>query len=173
MSKKHVATVPGATEVIYFFIKGDSPASLLQSNQRVGGKRCGNHDAIACVLLSWDIAVTKGADKTNGRCIIAKASTTLRARVFLPRWRGRAKAAPALDRWWRSVLLQSAVHEAQHIKIQKRHLAAFREDARGKPCGSATILFNRHAKAANQAQAAFDRIEYTKPLPPLPERLRR
>lgn len=173
VSKAHVARIPTATEIRYFTIKGDTPGKLLRSNQRKGGRHCGNHQAIACVLMSWTVNVTKKVDPRSRECTIGKASTTLRSTVFLPRWSSRSKASRDLVRWWRKVLLESAVHEAKHIKIQQSHLAAFRREAKGKPCGSATILLNRHMAKANRAQAAFDRVEYQKPLPPLPVSLLR
>ena len=171
VARDFTARIPGATAIRYFRITGDTPARLLRQNQRKAGRHCGDHRAIACVLMHWTVAVTK--DFSSGKCAIGKASTTLQSTVFLPRWANRGSASRDLVRWWRAVMRDSAVHEARHIRIQRRHLADFRRMARGRPCGSATIIFNRHMASANKAQAAFDRVEYQKPLPPLPASLLR
>jgi predicted secreted Zn-dependent protease len=173
VSKKQKATIPGATEIRYFNIKGDSPAQLLKQNQKRASRHCGNHRAIACVLMTWQISVTRKFDPDTNACTIGKASTTLRSIVYLPRWTTRGRAGSDLVDWWHRVLLQSAVHEAQHIKIQQRHLADFRRAAAGKACGRARIISDRHSAKAEKAQAAFDRVEYQKLLPPLPQSLLR
>jgi predicted secreted Zn-dependent protease len=136
--------------------------------RRLRHLRVARRAAIACVGLRWNAAITRGTNEATGKCVITNATTTLAAKVFLLRWRGRTNAPPALVKWWRSALLQSATHEARHITIQKRHLAAYRRNVKGKPCGSASALLGRHDRAANKAQAAFDARASTRPLPSLP-----
>ena len=123
--------------------------------------------------MHWSIDVDKAYDKQTRRCSMKNVRTKLVSTVYLPRWANRAGADPALVKWWRKVLLESAIHEAEHIVIQKQHLADFRAEARGKSCGAATFFYNQHAAKANLAQADFDEIEYQKPLPPIPESLLR
>lgn len=171
VSRDFVVKVPGATQVRYFQIRGRTPWRLLAENQVRSRPHCGTHQAIACVLMTWSLDVTKRYDQKTRACTMSKVRTTLKSVVYLPRWIHRRGARPALVKWWRQVVLESAEHEAEHIRIQQRHLAAFRREARGKPCGSASILFRRHIAAANRAQAAFDEIEYQKPLPELPASL--
>ena len=168
VNKDFNARIPGATEVRYFRIRGDTPFKLLAQNQIRSVPHCGKHEAIACVSMSWSIDVTKDWDKSTRKCSMQSVGTKLKSIVFLPRWADRAGADPALVRWWHQVLTESAVHEAEHIKIQQQHLANFRAEAKGKPCGSATYFYRQHAASANLAQAEFDEVEYQKPLPPIP-----
>ena len=118
--------------------------------------------------MNWSIDIDKAYDKTGRRCSMKRVRTKLRSVVWLPQWVNRAGSDPALVRWWRQVLLESAAHEAQHIKIQKKHLADFRREATGKSCGAATFFLRQASAAANLAQAAYDEVEYRKPLPPIP-----
>ena len=159
------ARVPGATRIRYFDIAGRSAPVLVRQTLRRSAPHCGVHDALACVRLTWRVQTVQAGTTT---CTVAKAYSTVTSEVFLPRWSNPRRVDPELLRWWRKVLLDSARHEARHISILQTELTRLRRQLVGRPCSSIGRLVDRARKRSDKAQAAFDRRESAKPLPPAP-----
>lgn len=166
LPKRLTAKVPGASRVRYFRVGGRSAAALVQQTLRRARKHCGSHRALACVNLRWQVQTTQ--DTSASSCAIGGVSWTLDSTVYLPRWSRPDRVDPDLVRWWRKVLRQSARHEAQHIRIQRRHLRELKDRMVGKSCSATDRMLERLAKRSGREQAAFDRKESAKPLPPAP-----
>jgi predicted secreted Zn-dependent protease len=166
LPRKLSAKVPGATKVRYFAIGGQSASTLIKQTLKRAKPHCGVHNALACVNLSWRVQTTQSG--SGSACTIQSVTWTLAATVHLPRWTKPNRVDPALLRWWRKVLKQSARHEAQHVKIQRAELGKLRGQLVGRSCSSFQKVLKRIQKRSNKAQATFDKKERSKPLPLAP-----
>ncbi|MFV2064078.1 MAG: DUF922 domain-containing protein [Chloroflexota bacterium] len=164
LPRKLTAKVPGATKIRYFDIEGRTASTLLKQTLKRARPRCGIHQALACVNMSWRIQTSQSGSTES--CTIAGVTWTLTSTVHLPRWTKPNRVDAALLQWWKKVLKQSARHEARHIEIQKTELARLRRQLVGRPCSALGSSVKQAQRRSNKAQNAFDRRESRKSLPP-------
>jgi len=155
---KLAGTIAGATAIHYYAIAGDAPLDLVRQMERKGSTHC-EADALACVHLSVDPHVTYRLDFTTGACTIVRASPTLSAVVYLPRWSKPARVQRPLLGWWRDVFGHITWHEGRHIRIEKAWMRKLSDRLEGKPCASAAKIVRRWASQVAAAQDAFDARE--------------
>jgi predicted secreted Zn-dependent protease len=166
LPRKLQAEVPGASRIRYFGVSGRSASALVRQTLRRAAPHCGVHNALACVDLTWHVETTQRTE--DGACTVVDATSAVSSVVHLPRWTKPVRVDAELLTWWRKVLTDSARHEARHIKILQAELAQLRKRLVGRPCASIDRLIDRARQRADKSQAAFDRRESAKPLPPAP-----
>ncbi|WP_295812260.1 DUF922 domain-containing protein [uncultured Nitratireductor sp.] len=106
-------------------------------------------------------------EEDDRRCRIAGANVSVKAQVFLPRWRNRKTAGPETALVWDTLSKDIKRHEDSHLGIAKRYARKI-ENEIGKltPRASCETVQARAEKITQKnleqhdaAQARFDRIE--------------
>jgi predicted secreted Zn-dependent protease len=149
------ARVKGADRVRTFAIRGSSPEKLLQAMQVEAAAVCPRH-ASACTQTQPRIRPRIATNALTGSCRVTGLQLSTDDTVHIPRWAGPRRVHPELVVWWRKVNAHIRWHEAQHIRITKRHLATLRKRIVGKPCQRINLEVQRVSHKAMQDHQAFD-----------------
>jgi predicted secreted Zn-dependent protease len=147
--------VKGADRVRTFAIRGSSPEELLQAMQVEGAAFCPQH-ASACTQTQPRIRPRVVTNPVTGSCRVTGLQVSTDDTVHIPRWAGPKRVFPELVAWWRQVNAHVRWHEAQHIRITKRHLASLRKRIVGKSCQRINLEVQRVSQKVMQDQQAFD-----------------
>ena len=159
------ATVPGATQIRYFRVKGSSPNALLNSAVLRSKASCRSNDTLACVFLGGTIRWTARTAAVTGACTIVTPQVSRTAVVYLPRWDSATRVEPALVAWWKKMADHLAWHEGQHIKIRKAYDAKLVKQMQGHSCSSAQAIEKRWRHDLQAAQHRFDARDIRWPYP--------
>ena len=167
--------VPGVT-IRYFPIAGDTLNELDASLSAGGVKACGpiNYEwvegdtrPVACAITGFN--EVKGAIKeglaSNGACKVTSSSIQARFTIQFPRWTSPKRVPARLLAWWRKVVVFIRDHEAGHIAISRSYVKKLNARLRGADCAAVDSIITKWARQLNQAQEAYDRVEYAKPWP--------
>lgn len=108
-----------------------------------------------------------GLVEKDGRCRVAKATVTVKAKIILPRWTGRKGADRDTRLIWDTLAADIKRHEESHALIAKSHARDLETAMLALPAAkSCTELKLKAEKAADKvlaahdkAQSDFDRIE--------------
>lgn len=101
------------------------------------------------------------------RCRVAGVKVSVRARVFLPRWRNRRTAEPATALIWDTLSKDIKRHEESHLGIAKRHARRIEEEVAALGSSASCARLQERAdeatarilQAHDRAQSDFDRVE--------------
>ena len=106
-------------------------------------------------------------DDKGSYCRIAKATVTVKARMILPRWRQRSKAAADVRVIWDTLAADIKRHEESHVVIARTHAREMEMELeklrRQKTCSrlaeDAKAVNARILAKHDKAQERFDRVE--------------
>ncbi|EIM77323.1 hypothetical protein A33O_02513 [Nitratireductor aquibiodomus RA22] len=106
-------------------------------------------------------------EEENRRCRIANVRVSVKARVFLPRWRNRRSAGPETALIWDTLSKDIKRHEESHLGIAKRYALSIENGIGNLAPRSSCEALQARAEQVTQknleehdaAQARFDRIE--------------
>ncbi|MEQ9246786.1 MAG: DUF922 domain-containing protein [Nitratireductor sp.] len=106
-------------------------------------------------------------EEENRRCRIADVKVSVKARVFLPRWRNRRTAGPETALIWDTLSKDIKRHEESHLGIAKRYARSIESGIGDLAPRSSCEALQARAEQVTQkkleehdaAQAKFDRIE--------------
>ena len=150
----------------YFSIHGKTLAEIqaqLDARGPVVGAAGDRHPG--ATRMEFSTRLTYGSGK--GSCRIVKADVTVKAKVFLPRWRDRRRAEPDTRMIWDTIARDIRRHEESHLSIAKNHARDLENALRGlypmASCGALTAkarkVSTRLLAEHDAEQARFDRIE--------------
>lgn len=163
--------VPGyAASVVksysYFNIKGRTLEEL-ESELNKRGPEMKNTGRRHPGATQMEFSTKVGYAEQDGRCNVAKANVTVRAKVILPRWRAPRRAEQDTRLIWNTLSADIKRHEESHVIIAKNYARELEDTLRGlgrfKTCETAqnrvkqvtdTILAKH-----DREQTRFDRIE--------------
>lgn len=154
------AGVPGATRVQYFNVRGTSPSELLRDMKRQARKVCGQRGPIACVTSRPNFRPRVVQDPATGSCRVTGVQRNLVTVAHIPRWTAPRRVPAYMAWWWKKLAKRIAWHEAQHVKIAKKHVNRFPRMVVGQPCSAIGPQVQRWSAAHQRAQNAFDRLDY-------------
>ncbi len=108
-----------------------------------------------------------GYAEKNGRCYIAKAHVTVKAKVILPRWRTPRRGDQDTRLIWNTLSADIKRHEESHVIIAKNHARELEQAIlkldRSKTCQEAQARVQKATDTVlakhDREQARFDRIE--------------
>jgi predicted secreted Zn-dependent protease len=108
-----------------------------------------------------------GYAEQGGKCSVAKATVTVKAKVILPRWRAPRRADQDTRLIWNTLSADIKRHEESHVIIAKNHAReleeSLRELGRFNTCQAAQSrvkqVTDRILAKHDREQTRFDRIE--------------
>lgn len=103
----------------------------------------------------------------GGRCRVANAHVTVKAKVMLPRWRNRRQADEDVRLIWDTLARDIKRHEESHLSIAKNHARQLEDALKALPRRKTCNAVAKNVKAVtarvlaqhDAAQEKFDRIE--------------
>jgi predicted secreted Zn-dependent protease len=150
----------------YFSVHGktlDQIQAQLDAHGPVVGEAGDRHPG--ATRMEFSTRLTYGRGKSS--CRIVKADVTVKAKVFLPRWRDRRRAEPDVRVIWDTIARDIKRHEESHLSIAKNHARDLEAALRGLyPMSNCDALAAKARKVSarllaehDAEQARFDRIE--------------
>lgn len=108
-----------------------------------------------------------GYAQQAGKCSVAKASVTVKAKVILPRWRAPRRADQDTRLIWNTLSADIKRHEESHVIIAKNHARELEDAIRGlgrfQTCEATQSrvkqVTERILAKHDREQTRFDRIE--------------
>jgi len=105
--------------------------------------------------------------ETKGNCRVSKAAVSVKANVFLPKWRNRRTADRETALIWDTLSRDIKRHEDSHISIAKRYARKIEDTVEALPYRSSCSKLQEIAQKEtarileehDAAQEKFDRIE--------------
>jgi predicted secreted Zn-dependent protease len=158
---KFLADVPGATRVHYFAVRGNTSERLLTSMRKQAGKYCRSVNASACMeTRNLQLRARYRQDPSTGSCRITSVKISRAYVAHMPVWTGPRRVPAAMVWWWKKSIARTGWHEAQHVKISRRHAARLPNLVIGKPCHRYSRIVKQWGRSLQREQKAFDRLDY-------------
>ena len=166
-------SVSGAT-VKYFGVTGATSSQLYASIGNNSGTDCGTinytwytGDTEPGACTAWRFSYYYSWD--SSACWMT--SITLKQTVYLPRWSSKVKVWAPLLAWWRKLMTLMKTHESGHVAISARWLKTMRSRLIGveqPTCSQVSSNFNVLISDVNAAQEAYDKVQYSTEVFPVP-----
>ncbi|MBN9046434.1 MAG: DUF922 domain-containing protein [Rhizobiales bacterium] len=154
--------------VRYYTVSGRTVGQLDRSLARNGPRlKTTGHRHPGEAEIRFDSKVHYGRAPGDRYCKIQNAYVNVHAKVFLPRWKQRRHAKPALALVWDTLLQDITRHEDSHVTIASSYASKLERSLRGlrsrRDCADLHADIDkttaRVLAAHDKAQLYFDRAE--------------